>query len=422
MDLKTQRNLLGAALVVSLIVIGVLVGTGALSGGAGGTKGRPDGFPANAKGVGKDQNSGYPIVTSDEELALDPAAPGTSVVGDNRVMNGLSISSNGGNDIKFLTELTYPLAYGANLNGVPNVVNACSIPGGAIADMGSAPSYSYTTKQHDYVFTFNQGPVSYFQIGVLDWGDFLPYGAPADGRSALVMTAYNANNEVVDVAEMSFTTGTQTAMNGRTSDEFGNLSTAGDACDTISQVGDVPVEGQGLPGRFIFSVQGAGITHVEVAFANKASMDPNMALWVGAIRFSTADGTGTIGYWMNRGYNLGWPVTGSWSTGDVDYSLNGNLVVGGVEYAPADALAIMQESGSGDYSYQVFQQLAGAKLNVLAGNDASCIVDTIAQAEQWLIDHPVGSGADPSTDGASDLNDTLTQYNEGSLCAPHRDS
>jgi hypothetical protein len=68
--------------------------------------------------------------------------------------------------------------------------------------------------------------------------------------------------------------------------------------------------------------------------------------------------------------------------------------------------------------------LVSAKLNVLIGNDSSCIADTIEAADDWMADHPVGSGvaADSAAWKAGErLYKRLDQYNNGYLCAPHRD-
>jgi hypothetical protein len=125
----------------------------------------------------------------------------------------------------------------------------------------------------------------------------------------------------------------------------------------------------------------------------------------------TGDGcTGTQGYWKN--HPDAWPVS--------------SIVVGGVNYSKNAAIALWKVSGGSDMTYKMFDQLGAAMLNVQNGADASCIALTIANANAFLAAHPVGSGVKASstawqTEGAL-LHSTLTDYNEGKLCAPHRDS
>lgn len=261
LNTKMQRNIFAATtLILLLLVVGMLTGVVPTPGAAGGAKG--------TKGVGKDKKSGKDIVVSDAALAIDPVtAAGLSVVGSNLVAQGLTIEQSAGNDVVRIQAEQFPAAFGANLNGVLNVINACAIPGGGLADLGSG-TYLPETKKHEYVFEFAQ-PVKKFQIGVLDWGDFMPFGACPDGYCSMVMTAY-AGDVVVATAEKGFhTTGEDLQRN---TDEYGALyGGAGDAC----------MAAEGQPGRFVIGVNGRGITKVTLNFANQQSMDPNVALWLG---------------------------------------------------------------------------------------------------------------------------------------------
>ena len=220
-----------------------------------------------------------PFVLAGVLMALTAPAhavePGQSVVGLGTLFPDLYIHDSGGNDVVYVVEDTSPIAYGGNKDGVPNVSNACSLPGGAIADVGSG-TYAYTTRKHEYTFTFaSERTASQFSLGILDWGDFLPYGACPEGRCAVVLTAYNAVGEVVASDSLGFTS-TSAAINNRPSDEFGDLAVSGDACTAAL----------GQPGRAVLEVEGEGITRVTLAFANKASMDPNIAIWLGALTFT----------------------------------------------------------------------------------------------------------------------------------------
>jgi hypothetical protein len=125
---------------------------------------------------------------------------------------------------------------------------------------------------------------------------------------------------------------------------------------------------------------------------------------------SISIGTGTQGYWKQ--HPDAWPVT--------------SITIGGTIYSKSQAISIMKASGAGDKTYDMFQQLVAAKLNVIIGCESSCIDQTIADANAWMSRNPVGSSIGGShsewQNEGEDLHSTLTQYNEGNLCAPHRDN
>lgn len=119
-------------------------------------------------------------------------------------------------------------------------------------------------------------------------------------------------------------------------------------------------------------------------------------------------GTGTPGYWKN--HPLAWPVD--------------SITVGGVPYTKAQAIQWLKKVGK-DKTTTMFSSLVPAKLNVLIGNDGSCVDATIAAADDWMAVHgPVGSNVHASSDAwaaGQPLHVTLDSYNNGLLCAPHRD-
>ena len=52
-----------------------------------------------------------------------------------------------------------------------------------------------------------------------------------------------------------------------------------------------------------------------------------------------------------------------------------------------------------------------------------CIFATIQAADAWMAQHPVGSGVSPSSStgqAGNALETQLDSYNNGNLCAPHR--
>jgi hypothetical protein len=115
-------------------------------------------------------------------------------------------------------------------------------------------------------------------------------------------------------------------------------------------------------------------------------------------------GTGTPGYWKNH--------TEVWA----------GITIGGIYYSSTEAAALMGKV-SKDKAISLFSQLVAAKLNVLIGNDASCIAGTITDADNWMASHPIGSGVTASStywQQIAQAHKDLDDYNNGRLCAPHR--
>lgn len=118
-------------------------------------------------------------------------------------------------------------------------------------------------------------------------------------------------------------------------------------------------------------------------------------------------GTGTPGYWKN--HPEAWPTAG--------------ITIGGVPYSVDQAIAWLQKVGK-DKTTTMFSSLVSAMLNVMVGNDASCIGTTITQANNWMAANgPVGSGVAASSQAwaiGEALHKQMDNYNNGRLCAPHR--
>jgi hypothetical protein len=147
------------------------------------------------------------------------------------------------------------------------------------ADLGSG-DFSFTTKKHQYTFTFaGDSAVTAFSLVVYDWGDFLPFGRCPGDSCGVAMTAFNANDEVVAFDDVTFTSDSAATSN-RPSAEFGPLGTAGDACQALL----------GQPGKAALAVAGNGIVRVTVNFKNQQSIDPHIAL--GFVRYVLADDDG----------------------------------------------------------------------------------------------------------------------------------
>jgi hypothetical protein len=121
----------------------------------------------------------------------------------------------------------------------------------------------------------------------------------------------------------------------------------------------------------------------------------------------TNPGTGTIGYWKT--HPEAWPVE--------------SIIIGGVSYTKQEAINWMSTPVKGDKTLNLFAQLVAAKLNVLIGNDPSCISAEIQAADDWLALYPVGSGVKAKSaewGTISGAHTALDDYNNGRLCAPHR--
>jgi hypothetical protein len=98
------------------------------------------------------------------------------------------------------------------------------------------------------------------------------------------------------------------------------------------------------------------------------------------------------------------------------------IQVGCQIYTQAQAIAIIQNSTSGDKTYSLAAQVIAAKLNINCGGaDSSCVASAISSADAWLCQHPVGSNVDSNSPEWKQINpvyNTLVDYNEGKLCAP----
>jgi len=98
------------------------------------------------------------------------------------------------------------------------------------------------------------------------------------------------------------------------------------------------------------------------------------------------------------------------------------IQLGCVVYTKAQAIAIMQQSTSGDMTYPLAAQLIAAKLNVnCVGSNSSCVASAISSADAWLCQHPVGSNVSSKSSAWTQITptyNTLVSYNQGQLCAP----
>jgi hypothetical protein len=118
-------------------------------------------------------------------------------------------------------------------------------------------------------------------------------------------------------------------------------------------------------------------------------------------------GTGTPGFWKN--HPDAWPVD--------------SITVGGKMYTKAQAISWLGKVGK-DKTTTMFSSLVPAMLNVMIGNDGSCVTGAIADGNAWMALYgPVGSNvaaSSPAWLAGEPIHQTLDAYNNGLLCAPHR--
>jgi hypothetical protein len=151
---------------------------------------------------------------------------------------------------------------------------------------------------------------------------------------------------------------------------------------------------------------GNSVAEVTLSAESPSNFGIDFGFWTPPVQ---QPGTGTPGYWKN--HPEAWPVEA--------------IAVGAVTYSKAQALEWLWRSGP-DRTLTMFSSLVAAKLNVLIGNDPSCVASTIEAADAWMAAFgPVGSGVRASSVAwkvGEPLHRLLDNYNNGMLCAPERDS
>ncbi len=161
----------------------------------------------------------------------------------------------------------------------------------------------------------------------------------------------------------------------------------------------------GMAATFAF----AALAPATSAFAQDAgSLSDSAIANCDLVQEDSLIGTGTIGYWKNHA--KAWPVA--------------VIEMGGEAYDKADAIKIMKQDGRRDKAIDLYAQLAGAKLNVRMGANSACIIDDIIAADEWLTEHGIGNKIHASSEEWKAIEDTferLDAYNNGELCAVHRD-
>ena len=117
--------------------------------------------------------------------------------------------------------------------------------------------------------------------------------------------------------------------------------------------------------------------------------------------------TYTQGYWKN--HSAVWPLQ--------------SLMLGAVSYSESQLLQILNRPAQGNGLVILAHQLIAAKLNMADGADPIAVQETVIDADNMiggLIVPPIGNGY-LSPNQTSNLTDTLTEYNEGTIGPGHCD-
>jgi hypothetical protein len=98
-----------------------------------------------------------------------------------------------------------------------------------------------------------------------------------------------------------------------------------------------------------------------------------------------------------------------------------SLILGTVTYTDAQLLAILDTPAQGNGLVALAHQLIAAKLNIANGAPGDVVSVTIGNADALinvLVIPPIGDDYLPPGQ-TSDLTETLTQYNEGTIGPGH---
>jgi len=120
---------------------------------------------------------------------------------------------------------------------------------------------------------------------------------------------------------------------------------------------------------------------------------------------SPGPGAGSPGYWGN--HPNAWPVN--------------QIQVGGITYSKTAAIKNIKLGGK-DKRWTIFASLVSAKLNVLIGNDSSCIASDIAAGDAWWAAYhgSTVAGSSAAWKLGEPIHERLDAYDNGLLCAPAR--
>jgi hypothetical protein len=317
----------------------------------------------------------------------------------NSTLSGNSASNGGGifNDGQEIGSATLTLS-NSTLSG-----NSASNSGGGIFNDGASTGNATLTVTNS---TLSGNSASLGGSGIFNAGV---------GGSATLMIGDTILNAGVSGANIFNDLGTVTSLgyNLSSDDGGGFLTGPGDQINTDPMLG--PLQDNGGP-TFTHELL-TGSTAIDMGdpnFTPPPDFDQrgpgfprvvNGRIDIGSFEVqSSASCVQGQGYWKNHPDQ--WPVP--------------TLQLGNVTYTQEELLSILHEPVRGNGLLILAHQLIAAELNVANGADASCIQQTIDQANMLIGDlvvPPLGTGYLAPRD-VSALADTLDQYNEGMLCAP----
>ncbi len=92
------------------------------------------------------------------------------------------------------------------------------------------------------------------------------------------------------------------------------------------------------------------------------------------------------------------------------------ITIGGVTTTKVEAITILEQAPQGDTTYILASQLIASVLNLLNGADGVAIENVVVDADQWLVDHPLGSELNEEDRQAGLASaETLEGYNNGEI-------
>jgi hypothetical protein len=349
----------------------------------------------------------------------DPGPVGACTLGNNINLNGSNIAGTLIGGPTFFYTLPYgqfySLSYRADITHLGLIApgaNSISVSGVSF-DSANVPGFANGAS---IVVIYDDG--SHAQVGIRDGNDnaFINFASPLD---TTVPQTFNFSPEpVARIADLTLLVGSVKSpeyppnelrpnqvvvtVNG-TTHVYDNALASGDGptWDTLTLPIDLPADASSLTVQ-ILSIGGldTGALPASLSWVTAALSVP--------ITPENGAGAGTPGYWKN--HPEAWPVQ--------------EITIGGIPYSKDDAIKIMDAQHRGDMTYVMFAHLVAVKLNVANGAASSCIVDTIAAADDWMAQYgPVGSNVRAGSDAwkvGEPIKNTLDDYNNGLLCAPPR--
>lgn len=222
-------------------------------------------------GAGASQRDSQEVSDCEELVDFEGLAVGSSVEGPGKVHPDLEISTRhaGQQGAVVIGEGESPALYTGPEGQSEQVSNGCLGNPGQYEIEGSryGRGFGDLDKVNDYEFTILNGKsVGYFEITMLDFGDFNPEKTKLHSVE-LVAYCYRNGQRVILDRDDSFSYSSPEDEWPTTSFDpaKGNLQRTGDAC--TARPGD--------PGNYTFHVSGPGITNVELLI--KTGPDPEIA-------------------------------------------------------------------------------------------------------------------------------------------------